>query len=326
MARLRDAPIAIHRTGAWPFTKRVWEQINDDNLLVWAAAMAFSWLFAIFPFMIFLLSLVPYLPPQIREDARRELDTVVEQWLPEEAAETMQGTIEDVLTQPRGGWLSISFLITLWVASGGMAMTMEALNKCYDVEVTRVFYVERPIAIGLTIAVAILVLAILFLLPVGTIVTLYLMEQAWAEGREVSMALVWLWNIARWTLAVLFMLLVLALVYYFGATRVRHNFRIFSPGALLSVLLWVVLAVGFRIYVDSYGRYDQMYGALGGVVVLLMLFYLYSLIILVGAEMNAEIDLIVRGEPEGASDPEAAPAVGEESETAGQVLGEEDSG
>jgi membrane protein len=311
MARLRDAPDALKKAGLWGFAKRIWGQIQEDNLLVWAAAMAFSWLFAIFPFFIFLLSLLVYLPEETRMSARDELMTLVDRSLAEEAAETVNLYIEDVLARPRTGWLSISVIVTLWVASGGMAMTMAALNKCYDVEVQRAFYLERPIAIGLTIVVVILVLMVLALLPIGTVVTLLVLQWMWELGHDVSLVLLWTWNFARWSLALVLMLLVLALVYYFGASRVRHNFRIFSPGALFCVVVWVLLGAGFRVYVDNYARYEHMYGALGGVVVLLMLFYLISLVLLVGAEINAEIDLIVRGEPEGASDPDTAPAVGE---------------
>src|SRR2546423_15188846 len=126
MARLRDVPPVIRKVGIWGFAYRVWMQIGDDQLFTWASALAYSWLFAIFPFFIFLMTLLPYLPPDWKESARGLIRTSVDQ-LPAQAADTVWKNVEQLLNKPPPGFRSIGILLTLWAASGGMAMTMSAL-------------------------------------------------------------------------------------------------------------------------------------------------------------------------------------------------------
>src|SRR5687767_7327858 len=142
MARLRDLPAVLRVTGLWRFVKKIWHEINDDNLFTWASALAYSWLFALFPFLLVLLSLIPLLKQEWRVEADRQIKIAIATALPEDAKVTVQTYIEPriqkfLLSQDDRkttikGIMSIGLLIALWAASGGMNMTMAAMDRAFD--------------------------------------------------------------------------------------------------------------------------------------------------------------------------------------------------
>jgi membrane protein len=296
--------------GTRQLARHVWHQIGDDRLLVWAAAVAYSWLVAIFPFLLFLLALVPYLPID-RAEVIAELNEGVRQALPREAADTLMKNVTDVLGNRREGFVSLGILLAVWFASGGMAMTMSALNRCYEVDHDRPLIRQRGIAILLTLAVATLVLGVLLLLPVGTLATNWLTRWGrWNWLRErgvpVNRGILIAWEIARWALAIFLLLVTVNVVYHFGP-KTRHRYRFLTPGTLFTVAAWIALGLGFRLYVNRFGGYGATYGAIGGVILLLFIFYLDALVLLVGAEINSEVDIAMTAlavDPEEEDQPE----------------------
>src|SRR5215210_7115363 len=153
MARLNDVPKVLSSVGLVGFGKRVWGQVVEDNLFTWAAALAYSWLFAVFPFMVFVLSLLFHLPRNTKDQAKVEISNFIHQ-LPEQAADTIWKNVDSVLEKPKGGLLIVGLAFAVWAASGGMAMTMAALDKCYELERGRPFYKQRGMALLLTLSVA----------------------------------------------------------------------------------------------------------------------------------------------------------------------------
>lgn len=290
MARLSDIPRVFASVGVIAFAKRVWTQISEDNLATWASALAYSWLFAVFPFLIFVLSLLPYLPEGTKVRARQEIATFVQQ-LPKQAADTIWENVTKVLEQPKGGFIIVGLGVAIWAASGGTAMTMSALDKCYELEVGRPYYKQRGMAILLTIVVAALIIAVVVLLPVGSFVKAWVTDPRRAHIDPKSPVLI-VFDVVRWTLALAFMVGSLTLVYHFGPS-VKHRFHWITPGAVFCVVVWILLGLGFRLYVEKFGRYEQTYGTVGGVAVLLLFFYVDALVLLIGAEINAEIDFEV---------------------------------
>jgi membrane protein len=318
MARLRDVPMVFRTMGFVPFVKKVYFEINDDNLFTWAASLAYSWLFAIFPFFIFLLTLIPLLRDEWKHEAVSRINAAVET-LPGETRRTLHTYLDpklhELLFQPPPGIkgvLSLGLLITIWAASGGLNTTMAAMNKCYDVEKPRSFYRQRSLAVGLTIVVATMVIAVIVLIPIGTLITTWLTSGAEtvmsviqpgastattlpAKVQKTFLQPVWLvlWQILRYSIGLLLMLHIVAIVYHFGP-RIKQRWRVLTPGAVFTVAAWILLGLVFRLYVDRYGKYNQTYGAVGGVAIMLLLFYLDSLMLLIGAEINSEIDYAVK--------------------------------
>ncbi len=288
MARLSDLGIAIHTLGFRRFVLQLWAEIVKDKLTTQAAAVAYAWLFAVFPFLLFLLTLFAYIPERQKVDATQYVSTVLHRVMAHEAAKTMDSNLTEVLNEPRSGLLSVGLVVTLWIASGGMAMTMTALDAAFDAPKPRPFYTQRPIAMLLTIVVTALVMVVFLLLPVGSAIERWL-----AATARVPSQVLWALTFTRYILAILLMFANLCLLYTFG-TRVRHKFAFFSPGAIFTVIVWIVLGEGFRLYVDKFGRYQKTYGAVGGVTIILLFFYLDALVMLIGAEINSQVDRVAK--------------------------------
>jgi len=308
MARLRDLPPVFQRIGFVGLCKRVWQQCHEDGVFPWASALAYSWLFSIFPFFLFLLSLVPYMPKEGKIWVDENLGGVLEKALPRDAYKTiwenyLKAHVDTLLNSKPTGFLTMGLVLAVWGASGGIAMTCNALDKCYDVDRPRPFYRVRSLAIMLTIIEAVLLLAVAILLPIATTV------RHWVQNILSNMEhpihvpgwAFFVFDISRYVLALACMFSALALLYYFGP-RVRQRFRIFSPGAVFCVIVWLLLGTVFRLYVNTFGKYEQTYGPVGGVVILLLLFYLDAVVLLIGAEINSEIDYLALNRKPGDTD------------------------
>jgi membrane protein len=326
MARLSDVPVVLRRVGTVAFARRVWREVEDDHLFTWGAALAYSWLFAIFPFLIFLLTLVPLLPQNVIDEARTRIPAALHDWLADSAAQTLWDNISRVLDDPPKGLWSVGLLVTIWAASGGVNMTMTALDRCYEIERGRSFAHRRLMAIAITVVVASMIVAVLVLIPVGNLATKYVVENWPEKTTPIPKALIWAWYAARYVLALVLMFTVVAIMYFYGIS-VRQRWRVFSPGAVFTIAVWMLLAFVFRWYVNAFGKdsYNRTYGTVGGVAVLLLFFYLDAIVLMIGAEINSEIDyevlgvergsrdFTVRPQPifeEGASQPAAAALVG----------------
>jgi membrane protein len=173
---------------------------------------------------------------------------------------------------------------------------MYALDKCYDIDKPRPFYIHRPLAVLLTIVVATLIISVIALVPVATIIRNLVLEFAYFES--VNATLLFLFDFTRWLLALMLMFLALALVYHFGPSF-RGKWVSITPGAVFCVAVWILLGFGFKFYVDRFGKYDETYGTVGGVAVLLLLMYIDAVVLLIGAEINSEIDFAVLNLPRG---------------------------
>jgi membrane protein len=287
MARLSDLAHVYRTIGPVGFLRRVWSETLDDNVFTWAAALAYSWMFAIFPFLIFLLALLPYLPDRYKDTAAVEIKQMLGEAIPSAAGESLQQTVDRFFATPAAGILSLGILVALYGASGGMNATMAALDRAYDLEIGRPFLVQRGVATVLTVVVATLILLVLCLLPVGTEVLRFLKMEGVA---------LWLFNAARYGLALILCLTILSLIYHFGPS-VRSHWTWLSPGSLFVVVVWVALGFAFRYYIDNFAAasYAKTYGVVGSIVLLLLVLYVDAIVLLVGAEINSEVDFAVLG-------------------------------
>jgi membrane protein len=272
---------------------RAAHEFIDDAMSIHAAALAYRALFALFPFLIFLVAMVGFLDvPQLFEWMQSQAALVV----PQESMAQVNDVIAGLRT-PRGGLLSVGILLALWSASSGVMSAMEALNVAYDVPERRPVWKRIPLALLYTLGIAVLLLAAAGLMVLGP-------EAArWVAARVgVQQTFVTLWTWARWPVATLLLMLVVSLVYYAGP-NVRARFRLITPGAVLAVLTWIAASIAFGYYVRNFGNYDATYGSLGAIVILLFYFYLSAAVLLFGAEVNAVLQ-----ERGGRKDQRATPA------------------
>jgi len=305
MARLSQLPTVLRTVGVWKFFKGVYAQIGDDLTLTWAASLAYSWLFAIFPFFIFFMTLVPLLPENMRLIADHEATLFLYSTLSKSDADALWLNMQEFLHQPRGGLLSVGLIVTLFAASGGINATMSALDRAYDIDQHRPFWKQRLLAMALTIGVAGLMILVILLLPVGNLVTRWLSatdgSRPWHSMRDVLQPFIPLINLARFALATLLMFAAVGLLYNFGPNIKQHK-TWFSPGAIFTVVVWLILGLTFRFYVAHFGTTSPTYAAVGGAAILLLFFYIDAAVLLIGAEINSEIDFAVTGVPKGSND------------------------
>lgn len=256
-------------------------EIKEDNVAIGAAALAHYLMLAIFPAMIFLLSLLPYLPIP---DLQQAIMDLLNQALPGEAAKIFTGTVQEIVSEKRGGLLSLGALLTLWASSSGMSAIMQQLNITYDVKETRPFYKTKAIAILLTAGMGALVIGAFGLIILGGTI------QGWMQSSlGLGQPLIVAFAVARWLIIASALTLAFSLTYYF-APDVEQEFSFVSPGSVLGMCLLVAASLGFKLYVDNFGAYSKSYGSLGAVIVMMLWLNIMGLVILFGSEVNALIE------------------------------------
>lgn len=262
-------------------------EISEDNVFVGAAALGYYLTLAIFPALILLMTIIPYLPVA---NIDQEIMSVLETALPEDAFSMVSRVVEEVTSQRRGGLLSFGVLGTLWAASTGMYAIMQQLNITYDVSEARSYIRARAVALALSIMFGLLVIGAFWLIVAGGAAEDWLGEQ-----RGIPDFLLTIFAVFRWIVIVLALLLGFALIYKF-APNVEQKFRFITPGSVIGVLLLIIASLGFAIYVANFADYSATYGSIGAVIILMFWLYIAGLVILVGSEINA---LIEHYSPEG---------------------------
>ncbi|MFJ7511094.1 YihY/virulence factor BrkB family protein [Peribacillus simplex] len=258
------------------FSKKLIKEIKEDRVTGLAAEQAYYYLLALFPLLILLLSLLPYL----NIDIKTALDTI-KTFMPAETMEVIEKNIINILSERNGGLLTFGFLGTIWSASNGMNAFIHSMNIAYDVEETRNFIKARFISIVLTLGLVVAFIVMLGL-PVFGKVIIDLLQQVIPIPEETQI----LFSLLRWVIAVVVISLVLAFLYRFAPNKsfpIKHVI----PGALTATVLWLGISLGFSFYVSNFANYSSTYGSLGGVIILMLWLYLSGLIFVIGGEINA---------------------------------------
>lgn len=294
MARLREIPYVMRTVGPWTFVKRIYTEVGDDGVFNMAAAVAFYWLLAIFPLLIFLTSLASVMPEGAKLRTKAKLVDWIYSNLAKEAADAVWLNVKDIIETPRGGLLSVGLLLTLWTASNGMNATMTALDRCYNVTKPRPFIQQRGVAILITLATVLIALLVIVLLPITSLVLAYFQRSETYVPEFAQTGTRMFIDVCRYGVGVTLVILLVSSIFQFGVS-IRRRWTLVTPGAVFAVFGVMAMAYGFNWYVAHFGAasYNKTYGALGGVVILLFLFYLYAVVFLIGAEINSEIDFAV---------------------------------
>lgn len=261
--------------------RRTAKETLDDDCLGLAAQLAYYLFLALFPAILFVLAVASYFPlTNFIEDVVRALRPVA----PADVVAFLEAQLRRVANTESGGILTLGILGAIWSSSAAMVAISSSLNRAYDIEEGRPWWKVRLVAIGLTLGLAILVLASLTLILAGPTIA-----ERVTSTLGLGTAVEWSWKILQWPLAFFLMSTAVGLVYYF-APDAEQDWVWITPGAVLGTLLWVVVSIVFKFYVANFADYNATYGAVGGVIVLLLWFYVSGLAILVGAELNAEIE------------------------------------
>jgi membrane protein len=286
--RSTESPSAWELGGlsAWQLGKRVWTSMDaeHDDTFGRAAELAFFFFLAVFPGLLFLITLIGLVAGS-HQQMQQQLFSYAASALPPSAWQLVQKTITET-TRAAGGWkLVVSALGALWSASSGLASLMTVLNFAYHVRERRPYWKSRlVVAVLLTLALSALMFAALLIVLFGG------MAAAWAGSHGLGDTAVLAWRIVQWPVALFFVVLSFAMLYYWAPDVEQQKWYWITPGSVIGVLLWVAASAVFRVYLHFFNSYSATYGSLGAVIILMLWFYITSLALLIGAEINAEIE------------------------------------
>jgi membrane protein len=278
-----DEPTEVPAGGWWNVLRRTWREFRDDDLTDWAAALTYYGVLSIFPALIALVSVLGLIGPTATQPLVDNLGAVA----PGPARDIFTGAIENL--QRGQGAAGVAFVVGLaaaiWAASGYVAAFMRASNVVYDIPEGRPIWKTVPLRIGVTIAE----LVMLAVSALAVVLTGGLAEQV---GRllGIGTTAVQIWDIAKWPVLVLLVSLMFALLFWAAPNVKQPRFRWLTPGSLLAVVAWIAVSALFALYVSQFGSYNKTYGALASVVVFLVWLWLSNLALLLGAELNAELE------------------------------------
>jgi membrane protein len=280
-----ETPTEVHARGWWHVLKRTVREFIADELMDRAAALTYYALLSLFPAVIVLVALLGLLG---REPGTTDaLLDIVRQVGSAEAAEAVRGPIEDVIAQKggAGALFGVGLLGAIWAASGYIGAFTRAGNAIWEVDEGRPFWRLKPVQIVITLLLVLMVAVIALALTLTGSVA-----RAVGDAIGLGDTAVTAWDIAKWPVMLLIVILTVAMLYWLTPNVRRPRFRWISPGAAVAIVAWIVASVGFAIYVSNFGNYNATYGSLGAVVVLLLWLWITNLALLLGAQFDAELE------------------------------------
>jgi len=259
---------------------RTYEGVQRKHTMQMAAGLSYYFVMSLFPLLIVFAAAVAYLPvPNLFDQALG----FASRFMPHESMGLVKAVLRQVITPHRGKFMSFGIVGTIWAASGGFSSMMEALNVAYDVTESRPFWKTRPLAIGLTFLIGILLVIALALMLVGP------NFGGWLAGKVgLGSIFVAVWPYLRWSIAIAFAVLAIELI-YFLAPNVRQRFLRTLPGAALAVACWLLLSWALGIYFQHFTNFNKTYGTLAAAIALMVWLYWTAFAILLGGEINADL-------------------------------------
>ena len=257
------------------------KELVADNGLGLAAQLAYYFFFSLFPALLVGIALASFFP---LENFLDRMVSTLGGVVPADVITIIEDQIQKISEGKKGGILTLGLLLALWSSSAAIMGLVDALNRAYDIEDTRPWWRVRLLALVLTLALAAFILVAFALVLLGPTVADHV-----ALVTGLGPAFAWAWKILHWPVVLALAALGADIVYYF-APDAEQDWVWATPGSVLAAVLWLLASLAFRYYVTNFGAYQETYGAIGGVMVLLLWFYMSGLVLLMGAELNAEIE------------------------------------
>ena len=278
-----DSPTDLKGRSWLGVLKRTVKEFQDDSLTDWAAALTYYAVLSIFPALIVLVSVLGL----VGESATQPLIDNLGSVAPGPAKEIFTDAIENLQGSQgaAGVFFVVGILAAIWSASGYIAAFMRASNAIYDMEEGRPIWKTLPTRVGLTV----LLMVLTAISAVAVTLSGGLAEEA-GGLIGVGDTAVQIWNIAKWPVLVLFVSFMFAVLYWAAPNVKQAGFEWLTPGSVLAVLGWIVASVAFAFYVANFGSYNKTYGALAGPIVFLVWLWISNIMVLLGAELNAELE------------------------------------
>jgi membrane protein len=260
------------------------KKIDEDELSNRSAALSYYFILALFPMFLFLVSLIGVIAGRASQ-LRENIISTIGHLAPGSASGLVQQVVHQTLTNSGGLKLAAGIVGALWAASGGMGAIVTSLNVIYKTRETRPWWKQKLTVIGLTLALALLILLASALVLYGGNI-----GQLIASRIGLGTAFWVAWRIVQWPMTFLAMFLSFSIIYYFGPDLEQRKWYWVTPGSAIGVVLWLVASVGFRVYLHFFNTYTATYGSLGAVIILMLWLYITGFAILIGGELNWVIE------------------------------------
>lgn len=286
--------------------KRVWSEVQEDEVFGRAAELSYYFLLALFPFLIFITSIIGIVLGS-GTGTRHTLFDYLARVMPPSAYQLLSDTMYEVSASSSGGKLSFGILAALWAASNGLSAITTSLNVAYDLKESRPWWKQRLTAIALTMTLSVLIIGALVLVVAGGRIAEWL-GLTFGFGPTFSLT----WKIVQWPVVLCCMIFAFALIFYFAPDFKEQKWVWLTPGAAIGVMLWLLVSVAFRVYLNFFNSYSATYGSLGAVIILMLWLYFTGAAVLIGGEINSEIEHAAakQGEPDAKEKGEKAPQDG----------------
>lgn len=270
-------------------SRRVGKAIGTDDVFGRAAQLAYYFFLALFPLLLFLL-MVAALAIGSNSGMQASLVDYLGRVAPPDASKLIQQTVAQTFKASGGIKALLAIIGALWSASQGVVALMDTLNSAYNTKETRPWWKQRALAVWMTIAASVLMAAGLALLGLGQTVAAHL-----AAGGSFGGVVKWVWYVAQWPIMAFLVLVAFGIIYYWAPNVDHPKWHWVTPGAIAALVLWLIASFGLRYYLEFFNTYSRTYGALTAVIIVLLWFYVTGAAILIGGEVNSEIERAATG-------------------------------
>ncbi len=256
--------------------------IQKGSLNIRASSVAFNFILAIFPAIIFLFTLLAYIP---YAGFQEQLLNLMQEFLPSDTYKVVRETFEDVITQQRGGLLSLTVISALYFSTNGISSLIDSFNATYHTMEKRPFIAQRGIALAIMLVLVFITIITIGLILFGQVGLSFWESTGYIRGLGVLIAL----HITRWCAILLLIFFGLSVLYSFGPAKTT-KWRLFSAGGTLATVLFISTSLVFRFFVENFGTYNTLYGSIGTLLVVMLWMLINSTVLLIGFELNASIE------------------------------------
>jgi len=277
-----DSPTELKGKGLFAAIKRTFKQFSEDNISDWAAALTYYGVLSIFPGVLVLVSVLGMLS----SNGQQTVQNTVKEVAPNQQLQSLVQTVLSQVQDPGKAGLAaiIGIVVAFWSASGYIAAFMRASNAVYDVPEGRPIWKTLPIRLGVTAVIGVM-------LVISAVIVVFTGDIARVVGEKIGMGgvAVTIWSIAKWPVLIVLVSLMFAILYWASPNAKTGGFRWISPGGVFAVVLWILASAAFAIYLANFANYNKTYGTLGGVIAFLVWLWISNIAILLGAELDAEL-------------------------------------
>jgi len=278
-----DSPAGLKGKGLFAALRRTFKEFSSDNISDWAAALTYYGVLSIFPGLLVIVSLLGMLS----NNGKEQVQDAVKELAPSEQLQSLVNTVLTQVQDPGAAGLAavLGLLTAFWSASGYVAAFMRASNAVYDVPEGRPIWKTLPVRVGVTAVVGIMLI-------LSAAIVIFTGDLARVVGEKIGLgdAAVTAWSIAKWPVLIVLVALMFAILYWASPNAKTGGFRWVSPGGLFAVLLWILVSLAFAFYLANFASYNKTYGTLAGVIAFLVWMWITNIAILLGAELDAELE------------------------------------